>query len=160
MKKQATQVEINVNGTVDNSAIIAGSQNQVNISSNFATDKLASELAIRRLRQDIDELKYEREEIKNAGCLSLIFSNNCGILAIIAFVSLFLATIILSNIPSIGAGNTLWIAIGITFGIIIIAEVIDILSEKEAAQKRDTLDEILDLKYEELEKHERVVNNQ
>ena len=157
--KPTKQDEINVNGNVDSSTIIVGSQNQVNISNNLVADKLASELAIRRLRQDIDELVSKRENIKNAGCLSAIFSNNCGGLAVIAFVSIILAMVIVTNSQRMGMDIAFWITIVFIFTIIIIAKIIDSLSEKEVAQKRDFLDKKIDEKYVELERHEKVVNS-
>ncbi len=65
----AKQTDININGNVDKGAIIVGDRNQVNISDNSWADKTASELAIKRLKDEIGEIKRSMPDTSE-GCLA------------------------------------------------------------------------------------------
>ncbi len=156
--KSKKQTKINVKGNVDNGAVIVGDGNQVNISDNFVGDKIASELAIRRLKEDIDELQYTRNDIKGTSYVPALFSNNCLgliIMIVLGFIlALFLGRYVFREMES-----PTWVIVGFVVMIFFLAGVVDVRSEKEAAQERDILDKQIDKKYEELEKYEKIVNS-
>ena len=118
-------------------------------------DKTASELAIRRLQEEIDKLENKRDQIKGAGCLSSIFSG--GGLTTLGVVSFLLAAVV-SSFLHIEASNAVWSVVISAVIILVIAGVIDFNSEQEASNSRNSIQQDISEKQLELEKHRKIVS--
>ncbi|NOT05083.1 MAG: hypothetical protein HOP27_10845 [Anaerolineales bacterium] len=118
-------------------------------------DKTASELAIRRLHQEIENLENERAGLKG----SAGYTDGNG-LAMIGTGLLIIAFGIAYLVSNFKFSTVLWCTGG-TFVIafIVIKAVKDgIKSGNEASERRNMLDKIISEKYMELENHEKIVS--
>lgn len=123
----------------------------------IGVDKTASELAVRRLRQEIDELKSKRNAIKGEGCLAMIFSGG-GLLSL-GLAGFILALMVDAWVTDLDNFFFGFIAVFAVFGVVI-AGAIDITSGKDASEQRNAVQKIISEKQVELEKHEKIVSGE
>lgn len=121
-------------------------------------DKTASELAIRRLRQEIDGLKSKRDAIKGEGCLSMVFSG--GGLMTLGITGFLIAVMFGSFVTYIESSTALGFVVVFAVIVIVIAGVIDFNSGKEASEQRDVIQKVISKKQAELENHEKIVSGE
>jgi hypothetical protein len=110
-------------------------------------DKTASELAIQRLRNEIQDLEQQKNGIKGPGCMRLMFS--------IGLVGSIVIGIVIAALFSLSGGDVVGVILIAGF---IIAGIVDFASMKENRNLREGFDKKISEKYSALKKHEKIVD--
>lgn len=113
-------------------------------------NKTASELAIKRLKEEINDLKDKKAAIKNAGCLAMMLPTG---LITSAVLGVIVAVVLQAYDEGMG------IVVGLVIFTFIAAGIIDLVTARDAAHSREEIDKQIAAKYSELKHHQEIVSS-
>lgn len=122
-------------------------------------DKTASELAIRRLKEEIADLHDQRNAIKGAGCIDSLFSRT----GCFGVIGVFILSIVITNVAwnMDLDGNTIGaVSFGVGLAVLLgIAIFMEVEGSKSVKIERDKINRLIAEKDQELNHHMNLVQS-